>query len=87
MKNIIVYGAGEFGSLISNIISYHSELNIVAYGDDNTNKIGRFIDEIPIFGDEDLVKFSQKNEVKYAISSIELYWLNLASGSTSLVVV
>ena len=72
MKNVIVYGAGEFGSLISNIISYHSDLNIVAYGDDNTNKIGQFIGEIPILGDEDLVKFSQKNEVKYAISSIEL---------------
>ena len=70
MKNVIVYGAGEFGSLISNIISYHNDLNIVAYGDDSTNKIGHFFDEIPIFGDEDLVKFAQKNEVKYAISSI-----------------
>ena len=40
MKNVIVYGAGEFGLLISNIISYHSDLNIVAYGDDNSDKIG-----------------------------------------------
>ena len=48
MKKIIVYGAGEFGSLISNVISYHSDLNIVAYGDDNTEKIGKFIDELPI---------------------------------------
>ena len=70
MKNIIVYGAGEFGSLISNIVSYHSDLNIVAYGDDNTEKIGQFIDEKPIFSDEDLLKFAQENEVKYAISSI-----------------
>ena len=46
MKNIIVYGAGQFGSLISNIISYHSDLNIVVYGDDNNNKIGQFIDKI-----------------------------------------
>ena len=70
MKNVLVYGAGEFGSLISNIISYHSDLNIIAYGDDNTNKIGQFIDKIPIFGDEELLKFAQENEVKYAISSI-----------------
>jgi len=70
MKNVIVYGAGEFGSLISNIISYQRDLKIIAYGDDSTEKIGQFIDEIPIFGDEDLLKFSQKNEVKYAVSSI-----------------
>jgi len=70
MKNVIVYGAGEFGSLISNIITYHSDLNIVAYGDDNTKKIGQSIDETPVFGDEDLLKFAQENGVKYAISSI-----------------
>ena len=70
MKNVIVYGAGEFGSLISNIISYHSDLNIVAYGDDNTEKSGQFIDESPVFCDEDLLKFAQENGIKYAISSI-----------------
>ena len=70
MKNVIVYGAGEFGSLISNIISYHSDLNIVAYGDDDTEKIGQFIDESPVLNDEDLLKFAQENGIKYAISSI-----------------
>ena len=70
MKNIIVYGAGEFGSLIKNIISYHNNLNIVAYGDDNSDKKGQFIDNIPIFGDEDLIEFAQKNQVEYAISSV-----------------
>ena len=70
MKNVIVYGAGEFGSLISNIISYHNDLNIVAYGDDNINKTGQFIDERPVFGDEGLIKFARENEVEYAISSI-----------------
>ena len=57
MKNVIVYGAGEFGSLISNIISYHSDLNIVAYGDGDTKKIGQLIDTLPVFSDEDLLKF------------------------------
>ena len=70
MKNIIVYGAGEFGSLISNIISYHSKINIVAYGDDNAEKIGQSIDETPVLGDEDLLKFAKENGVEYAISSI-----------------
>ena len=70
MKNVIVYGAGEFGSLISNIISYHSDLNIVAYGDDDTEKIGQLIDGSPILNDEDLLKFVQENRIKYAITSI-----------------
>ena len=70
MKNVIVYGAGEFGSLISNIISYHSNLNIVAYGDDNLEKIGQLIDKVPVLGDKDLLKFSHENRIKYAISSI-----------------
>ena len=70
MKNVIVYGAGEFGSLISNIISYHSDLSIVAYGDDDTEKIGQFIDESPVLNDEDLLKFAQENGIKYAITSI-----------------
>ena len=39
MKNLIVYGGGAFGSLIANLISYHSNLNIAAYGDDDLKKI------------------------------------------------
>ena len=70
MKNVIVYGAGEFGSLISNVISYHSDINIVAYGDDDTEKIGQLIDESPVLNDEDLLKFAQENRIKYAITSI-----------------
>ena len=70
MKNVIVYGAGEFGSLISNVISYHTDLSIVAYVDDDSEKIGRLIDGAPVLGNEDIVKFAQENRIKYAISSI-----------------
>ncbi|MBH11302.1 MAG: hypothetical protein CMG74_13300 [Candidatus Marinimicrobia bacterium] len=70
MKNIIVYGAGEFGSLISNIVSFHSDLNIVAFGDNDTEKIGQLIDKSPIFSEDDLLKFAEENEIKHAITSI-----------------
>ena len=70
MKNVIVYGAGEFGSLISNIISYHSNLNIVAYGDDNLEMIGKSIDNVPVLGNQDLLQFSKENGIEYAIASI-----------------
>ena len=70
MKNVIVYGAGEFGSLISNLISYHSDLNIVAYGDEDSEKIGLLIDGVHVFDDEGILKFAEENGIKYAISSI-----------------
>ncbi|MBH10711.1 MAG: hypothetical protein CMG74_10260 [Candidatus Marinimicrobia bacterium] len=70
MKNVIVYGAGEFGSLISNVISYHKDLNIVAYGDDDSEKIGQLIDQSPVFEIEDLLNFAKENGIKHAISSI-----------------
>ena len=38
MKKLIVYGAGEFGSLIANVLSYHNDLQIAAYGDDDPQK-------------------------------------------------
>ena len=70
MKNVIVYGAGEFGSLISNVISYHDDLNIIAYGDDDKRKIDQLIDGLPVFSAEDLLNFAQENGVKHAISAI-----------------
>ena len=70
MKNLIVYGAGEFGSLISNVVSYNRDLNIVAFGDDDLGKKDQLIDGIPIFGNQDLFNFAIDNDIKYAISSI-----------------
>ena len=70
MKNIIVYGAGEFGSLIANVISYIEELNIVAYGDDSLNKSDKKIDEIPIYDMNKLLSFAKDNNIKTAICAI-----------------
>jgi FlaA1/EpsC-like NDP-sugar epimerase len=47
MKKIIVYGAGEFGTLIANVISYIEKYTIGAYGDDDPIKSGTFIDGLP----------------------------------------
>ena len=53
MKKLIVYGAGEFGSLIANVLSYHDDLEIAAYGDDNPKKTADYIDGAPVFGQKD----------------------------------
>ena len=70
MKNLIVYGAGEFGSLIANVISYHDDLEIAAYGDDNPQQTTDHIDGVPVFGQKDLLNFAKQNNIKLAITAI-----------------
>ena len=70
MKKLIVYGAGEFGSLIANVLSYHNDLEIVAYGDDDPQKAADHIDDIPVFGQKDLLNFAKQNNIKLAITAI-----------------
>ena len=70
MKNLIVYGAGEFGSLIANVISYHDDLEIAAYGDDNHQQTTEHIDGVPVFGQKDLLNFAEQNNIKLAITAI-----------------
>jgi len=70
MKKLIVYGAGKFGSLIANVLSYHNDLEIVAYGDDNPQKTADHIDGAPVFGQKDLLNFAKQNNIKLAITAI-----------------
>ena len=70
MKNVIVYGAGEFGTLIANVLSYLEEYNIAAYGDDDPQKIGNLVEETPIFGQDDLLNFARENGINTAITAI-----------------
>ena len=70
MKKLIVYGAGEFGSLIANVLSYHDDLEIAAYGDDNPQKTTDNIDGTPVFGQKDLLNFAEQNNIKLAITAI-----------------
>ena len=70
MKNIIVYGAGEFGTLISNVLSYYEEYKIAAFGDDDSKKIGKYIQESPILGQDDLLNFAKENGINIAITAI-----------------
>ncbi len=70
MKKIIVFGAGEFGALISNIISYFDDIEIMAYGDDNVSERKNNIDGIPLLNKHDLLEFSISNNVKTAICAI-----------------
>ena len=70
MKKLIVYGAGEFGSLTANIISYYEDYEICAYGDDSKSNKGLFIDKAPIYDEQALLQYADENNIKNAISSI-----------------
>jgi len=70
MKKLIVYGAGEFGSLIANVLSYHDDLEIAAYGDDDPQQTADHIDGTPVFGQKDLLNFAEQNNIKLAITAI-----------------
>jgi sugar O-acyltransferase (sialic acid O-acetyltransferase NeuD family) len=70
MKKLIVYGAGEFGSLIANVISYYEDYEICAYGDDSKSNKGLFIDKAPIYDEQALLQYADENNIKNAISSI-----------------
>ena len=69
MKKIIVFGAGEFGSLVSNLIFYDNGFEISAYGDDNING-NTLKDGIPVFDMNELIQFSKKNKINTAICAI-----------------
>lgn len=70
MKKIIVFGAGEFGELINNLVYHLKEFEIVAFMDDSTTRTKKTIDGIKILNSNDLLKFSEDNNVDTAVSAI-----------------
>ena len=70
MKNIIVFGAGEFGTLIQNVMSYNQDFQIAAFGDDNMDKSKITTGNVPLFNQGDLFQFAKENEIQTAIMAI-----------------
>ena len=69
-KKIIVFGSGEFGSLVSNIVYNFKGLTIEAFGDDNINNDKKLILNKPIFTMKELIAFAKSKNIKSAICSI-----------------
>lgn len=66
-KNIIIYGAGEAGLLAFNNLKKYS---IKAFIDDDINKIGRYIQSVPVINKIDLVDFLKKDKIHYIVVAI-----------------
>ena len=60
----IIYGAGNTGVASINYISNVRNFNPVAFIDDDTNKIGRYIENLPILSFNSLEIFIKKNKIK-----------------------
>lgn len=76
-KNAIVYGAGDLGIAVKRTFEhdFRSEKTIVAYIDDNDEKIGKSIDGLKIYGSKDFTRAVDKfgvDELIIASSNIDI---------------
>lgn len=60
----LIYGAGNTGVSSIDYISNARNFNPVAFVDDDTNKIGRYIENLPIISFNSLETFIKKNKIK-----------------------
>ena len=70
MENIIVFGAGEFGTLVTNVLSYIDQYQIVAFGDDDRQKAGQTLAGLPVFSTVDIFEFAETKKITTAIMAI-----------------
>lgn len=68
-KRVMIIGAGEAGQMILRDIKNTKEINkkVCCFIDDNQNKWGRYIDNVPVFGGRDSIMEAVK---KFAIEKI-----------------
>ena len=76
-KSAVVYGAGDLGIAVKRTFEhdFRSEKTIVAYIDDNEEKIGKSIDGLKIYGSKDFLRVIHKfavDELIIASSNIDI---------------
>lgn len=67
---ILVYGAGEFGSLIENLLVNCSQYTIGVFCDDDPDKIGKKFNGIEIISFTEIEAWTRKHGIKKSISAI-----------------
>lgn len=73
VKNVLIIGAGEAGRMIAQDMRRHVDVkyNIKGFIDDNANKWGRYIYDLPIFGGtEHLIDIAKENDVNLIVLAI-----------------
>lgn len=73
VKNVLIIGAGEAGRMICQDMRRHVDVkyNIKGFIDDNVNKWGRYIFDLPIFGGRDqLIEVAKANDINLIVLAI-----------------
>jgi len=70
IEPILVYGAGEFGSLIENLLVPSLQYRIGAFCDDDPQKIGTKNNGVEIISPSDIGEWVKKHGVKKSIAAI-----------------
>ncbi len=73
VKNVLIIGAGEAGRMIAQDMRRHVEVkyNIKGFIDDNANKWGRYIFDLPIFGGrEQLIEIAKMYDINLIVLAI-----------------
>ena len=74
IKHVLIYGAGVSGLITYDALTNDTKVNnhVVGFIDDNTEKIGKKINMLPVYSLEDITKNTlDKNEVDEVIISIQ----------------
>lgn len=73
IKNVLIIGAGEAGRMIAQDMRRHVDVkyDIKGFIDDNSNKWGRYIFDLPIFGGRDeIINVANKYEINLIVLAI-----------------
>ncbi|MFQ6611460.1 MAG: hypothetical protein ACE5D7_11795, partial [Fidelibacterota bacterium] len=70
MEKIVVYGAGEFGTLIENLLTDDPDYQLGIFCDDDPAKIGSTRDGISIISPASIENWIQKHQITKAIAAI-----------------
>ncbi|MBE9491475.1 MAG: polysaccharide biosynthesis protein, partial [Bacteroidetes bacterium] len=71
--NVIIFGAGEAGIITKNALDRDAEIKykILAFIDDNPQKIGKKVEGVTIFGRDKLKELLETNTIAYVIMSTQ----------------
>jgi sugar O-acyltransferase (sialic acid O-acetyltransferase NeuD family) len=68
MINVIIFGAGQVGSLTQKILNDHGEFNVLGFVDDNVSSLPAEKDGLPIFGGRKYV-MDVSDDISYCIGA------------------
>ncbi len=72
-KNIVIFGAGEAGITTKRALDRDTEskYNVSAFFDEDSNKIGKNVESVFVFGYKDMADYFSKNDIAFLIIAIQ----------------